>query len=66
MSVKRILKYEHIISCVPCSVKADAVYKTLCSELSNMVPATILKTHPNFTLYIDKDSGENRLCNEDK
>lgn len=56
MSVKQILKCEHIISCVPYAVKADAIYKTLSGELSNMVPATILKTHPNFTLYIDKDS----------
>ena len=56
MSVKQILKCEHIISCVPYAVKADAVYKTLSTELSNMVPATILKTHSNFTLYIDTDS----------
>lgn len=56
MSVKQILKCEHIISCVPYAVKADAVYKTLSTELSNMVPATILKMHPNFILYIDTDS----------
>ena len=58
MSVKQILKCEHIISCVPYAVKADAIYKTLSGELSNMVPATILKTHPNFTLYVDNDSAK--------
>ena len=56
MSVKQILKCENIISCVPYGVKADAVYKTLSCELSNLIPATILKTHPHFTLYIDSDS----------
>lgn len=59
MSVKQILKCKNIISCVPYGVKADAVYKTISGELSNMVPATILKTHPNFTLYVDDDSAKN-------
>lgn len=58
MSVKQILKCEHIVSCVPYAVKADAVYKTLSGELSSRVPATILKTHPDFTLYLDSDSAE--------
>jgi len=56
MSVKQIMKCKKIISCVPYAVKADAVYKTLSGELSNLVPATMLKTHPDFTLYIDHDS----------
>ena len=56
MSVKQIMKCKNIISCVPYAVKAQAVYSTLSSELTNEVPATMLKTHPNFTLYIDSDS----------
>lgn len=56
MSVKQIMKCKKIVSCVPYAVKADAVYKTLSGELSNLVPATMLKTHPDFTLYIDHDS----------
>lgn len=58
MSVKQILKCKSIISCVPYAVKADAVYKTVSGELSNLAPATILKTHPNFTLYIDHESAK--------
>ena len=58
MSVKQIIKCKKVISCVPYSVKADAVLKTLSGELSNTVPATILKTHPDFTLYIDCDSAK--------
>ncbi len=58
MSVKQIMKCKNIVSCVPYAVKADAVLKTLSGEVSNLVPATILKTHPNFTLYIDMDSAQ--------
>lgn len=58
MSVKQILKCKSIISCVPYAVKADAVYKTVSGELSNLAPATILKTHPDFTLYIDHESAK--------
>ena len=58
MSVKQIMKCKTVISCVPYAVKADAVFKTLNGELSNLVPATMLKTHNNFTLYIDLDSAQ--------
>lgn len=56
MSVKQIMKCKKIISCVPYSVKADAVFKTLSEKVSNLTPATLMKTHENFTLYIDLDS----------
>jgi glucosamine-6-phosphate deaminase len=45
-----------ILSCVPYAAKADAVKKTLESDLTNQVPATMLKTHSNFHLFLDKDS----------
>lgn len=53
MSVKQIMKCREIVSCVPYEVKANAVKKTLTEPVNNMTPATILKTHPNFTLYVD-------------
>jgi len=56
MSVKQIMKCKKIVSCVPYKVKAEAVLNTLKTELTNTVPATMLKTHPDFTLYIDADS----------
>jgi len=57
MTVKQIMKCGQIISCVPYKVKAQAIHDTLTSEeVTNMIPATILKTHPNWTLYIDKES----------
>jgi glucosamine-6-phosphate deaminase len=56
MTVKQILACESIISCVPYSVKAQAVKDTLYEEISPMVPATILKTHKDWNLFLDRSS----------
>ena len=56
MSVHQIMQCKKIISCVPHSVKAKAVSDTLNNEVTNRVPATILKTHPDWTLMLDKNS----------
>lgn len=56
MTCSEIMKCRTIISVVPYSVKAEAVYKTLTSELTPDVPATLLKQHSDFTLYCDRDS----------
>lgn len=56
MTCSEIMKCRTIISVVPYAVKAEAVYKTLTSELSPMVPATLLKEHADFSLYCDADS----------
>ena len=56
MSVWQIMQCKSIISVVPHSVKADAVYKTLTSKVTNLVPATILKQHPDWHLFLDQNS----------
>lgn len=56
MTVQQILRCEHIISAVPYKVKAQAIYDTINHDISDMVPATILKTHPDAQLFIDSDS----------
>jgi glucosamine-6-phosphate deaminase len=56
MSVKQILKCKTIISAVPHKVKSEAVRKTLTTKPSNLVPATILKQHPDFNLFLDYNS----------
>lgn len=57
MTTWQIMQCEEIVSCVPYGVKADAIKKTLTTkETTPMVPSTLLKEHPNFTLYIDADS----------
>lgn len=56
MTCSQIMKCKTIISVVPYAVKAEAVYKTLTTELSPLVPATLLKQHADFSLYCDADS----------
>ncbi len=56
MTVKQIMKCERIVSIVPRAVKADAVAWTMSQEKNSMVPATIMKEHPDFTLFVDADS----------
>ena len=62
MTVSQIMKCKMIVSCVPYAVKASAVYKTLkMNETTPTVPATKLKEHKSFTLYLDLDSAKEVL-----
>ena len=56
MSVREIMKAEAIVSAVPHKAKSDAVYNTITENVNEMVPATILKTHKNWNLFLDEDS----------
>ena len=56
MTPWQIMQCKTIVSCVPHKVKAVAVRNTLINNLTNIVPATILKQHPDFHLFLDKNS----------
>lgn len=56
MTPWQIMQCNTIISCVPHVVKAEAVKKTLSGRRTEQIPATLLKQHPDFHLYIDKNS----------
>ncbi len=56
MTVHQILQCEQIVSCVPYAVKANAVRNTLENDKTNLIPATIMKGHKNFALFVDEDS----------
>ena len=56
MSVYEIMQAKVIISAVPYSQKAKAIKDTVETDVTNTVPATILKTHHNWSLYADKAS----------
>lgn len=53
MSVRQIMKSEHIICTVPDQRKAEAVRHTVEGPISNMVPASILQQHPSCKLVLD-------------
>jgi glucosamine-6-phosphate deaminase len=56
MSVHQIMQSDCIISCVPHKVKAGAIRSTLEQPVTPAIPATILKTHPNWSLYLERAS----------
>ena len=56
MTVSQIMACESIVSVVPHAVKAEAVRNTLERDVTNLVPATIMKTHPDFNLFLDSES----------
>ena len=56
MSVRQILKAREIIAIAPETRKAQAVKACLEGEISPLAPASILRTHPNTTIYLDKQS----------
>lgn len=56
MTVQQILRSKNIITVAPHEVKAEAIYNTLNKDVDPMYPATILKTHASWSLYLDKNS----------
>ena len=56
MSIRQIMKSKAIICSVPDLRKAKAVKNTVEREVSNFIPASILKNHSAAWLYLDPDS----------
>ncbi len=56
MTCSQIMKCKSIISVVPYKVKAQAIHDTLTMDVTNTVPATLMKKHNDVTIYCDSDS----------
>jgi glucosamine-6-phosphate deaminase len=56
MSVRQILKTKELVAVVPETRKAQAVKACFEGPVSPMAPGSILRTHPNATIYLDRDS----------
>ena len=56
MSVKQVLKSKEILAVVPGPKKAHAIKVCFDGPISSMAPSSILRTHPNATIYLDRDS----------
>ena len=56
LSVPALLSSTYRFVAVPGKPKANAVSKTIYSEISNSCPSTILRSAENTTLYLDSDS----------
>ena len=56
MSARQILKAKEILAVVPDIRKAAAVQACFEGTINPMAPASILRRHPNATIYLDKNS----------
>lgn len=56
MSIRQILKAREILVVVPDARKAKAVIACFEGEISPLAPASILRRHPNTTVFLDRDS----------
>lgn len=58
LTIPAIMNCKAISCVVPDTRKSDAVYHTLYSEINTKCPATILRTHVNTVLFLDKNAAE--------
>ena len=56
MSPRQIMNAQEIIAVVPDQRKAKAVHQCMEGEVRPEAPASILRQHPNATVFIDEDS----------
>ena len=56
MSIRQVLKAEEILAIVPGPRKAEAIRTCMEGPVSPAAPASILRTHGNAAIYLDRDS----------
>ena len=56
LTVPTLFAGDHLFCIVPAKTKANAVRDTLCGEIGEHCPATILRRHASAVLYLDSDS----------
>ncbi len=56
MSVRQIMKIKELIAVVPGPRKTSAIAACFNGIVTPMAPASILRNHPNASVYLDKDS----------
>jgi len=56
MGPKSLMRVKHLVMIVTGKEKAQILKQVLDSPISDELPATVLKLHPNFTVICDKDA----------
>ena len=56
LTVPTLFSGDHLFCIVPAKTKAQAVRATLCDDICEKCPATVLRRHKSARLYLDKDS----------
>lgn len=55
-TIPLIMNAEYVFCMVPSQGKAKAVYDAVYQEITHRHPSTVLRMHPQATLYLDQDS----------
>ena len=58
LTVPTLFSGNYLFCIVPAKTKANAVKATVCGEIGEACPATVLRKHKNAVLYLDGDSSE--------
>lgn len=56
LTIPALMAGKHLFCMVPGATKHEAVRQTLTGPIAEDCPASILRTHPDCRLYLDKDS----------
>ncbi len=56
LTIPTLTERGYLFCIVPAKTKANAVYETVCSPVTEMCPASILRTKDTAVLYLDQDS----------
>ena len=61
LTVPALMSGKALFCMVPGQLKAEAVKQALTGPVETACPASILRTHPNATLYLDRESAKHIL-----
>lgn len=57
LTIPALMAPKYVFCMVPAKTKAEAVFNTVKGKITESCPASILRTHDNAILYLDRDSG---------
>ena len=58
LTIPALMSCKYVVGIVPTNRKAQAVYNALYGPITEKCPASILRTHKNAALFLDKDAAE--------
>jgi len=61
LTIPALTRAAHMFCTVPAKTKTWAVTQTVKAEISEQIPATVMRTHADATLFCDPDSGAELL-----
>lgn len=56
LTIPALMSGSHLFIMVPGIKKAKAIHNTIYKPMNSLYPSTVLRTHPNAILFIDRDS----------